>query len=153
MIPFYMERASFIGQEISAKQDQGNTPESELNFLIKTKETVERSLEKEKLEVNNMANGLYSIWSEIEAARAKQKFNATNVELKVHQQTEDNGEIDQILDLKYDNIITQYKDLPSAEKSRQNRIKKLQVYAILLINGRKVSKTNKSPVSWPNFSF
>jgi len=43
--------------------------------------------------------------------------------------------------------------LPSSERSRQNRIKKLQVYAVLLINDRKVSKTNKAPVNWPNFNF
>ena len=57
------------------------------------------------------------------------------------------------MDLKYDNAPTPEKDLPSSEKSRQARIKKLQMYAVLLINDRKVSKTNKMPISWPNFNF
>ena len=29
----------------------------------------------------------------------------------------------------------------------------MQMYAILLINDRKVSKTNKAPISWPNLNF
>lgn len=58
-----------------------------------------------------------------------------------------------MLDLKYDNGVTAEKDLPSSERSRQQRIKKMQMYAILLINDRKVSKTNKVQLSWPNFNF
>lgn len=94
MIPFYMERVNFIDQEISMKQRQGNCPEEEINFLVKTKETVQRSLDKEKLEVNKMANDLYDLWTEIFDLREHQKFAATNVELKVHKQVEDNGEVD-----------------------------------------------------------
>ena len=44
-----------------------------------------------------------------------------------------------MLDLKYDNSITPEKDLPSSEKSRQAGIKALKMYAVLVINGRKVS--------------
>lgn len=58
-----------------------------------------------------------------------------------------------IIDLKYDNSITPDKDLPSSERSRQSSIKNLKMYAVLIINGRKVSKTNKVPISWPNFTF
>ena len=58
-----------------------------------------------------------------------------------------------MLDLKYDNGITPDKELPSSERSRQTKIKKMQMYAVLLINDRKVSKTNKVPISWPNFNF
>ena len=57
------------------------------------------------------------------------------------------------MDLKYDNSITPDKELPSSEKSRQSKIKRMQVYAVLHINDRKVSKTNKAPISWPNFNF
>ena len=66
----------------------------------------------------------------------------------------ENGElVDQMLNLEYDNSITAEKDLPSSERSRRNNIKKLKFYAVLLINDRKVSKTNKAPVNWPNFNF
>ena len=58
-----------------------------------------------------------------------------------------------MLDLKYDNGITPDKELPSSERSRQTKIKKMQMYAVLLINDRKVSKTNKVQISWPNFNF
>ena len=55
-----------------------------MNFLVKTKEEVERSLDKEKLEVNKMANSMYSIWTSIIEERKKKGFLSTNVELKVH---------------------------------------------------------------------
>ena len=86
--------------------------------MVKTREEVERSLEKEKLEVNKMANELYSLWEKIMEQRTKFGFNSTNVELKIHQQAMDSGEIDQMLDLKYDNSITPDKDLKSDERSR-----------------------------------
>lgn len=55
-----------------------------MNFLVKTKEEVERSLDKEKLEVNKMANSMYSIWTRILEERKNKGFLSTNVELKVH---------------------------------------------------------------------
>lgn len=81
---------------------------------------------------------MYDIWRNISQERTKKKFLSTNVELKVHNSTV-NGEQDQMLDLKYDNSITPEKDLPSSEKSRQAGIKALKMYAVLVINGRKVS--------------
>lgn len=120
MIPFYMERVSFIEQEIEQKSRQGEASNDELKFLNNTVKSVQMSLDKEIREVNDMANKLYEVWSEIVTQRNSQKFSATNVELVVHKQDDD-----QILDLKYDKNVTQFKDLPSSEKSRQNRIKKL----------------------------
>lgn len=120
---------------------------------MKTKEEVERSLEKEKLEVNKMANGLYSMWTKIMEERTKNGFLSTNVELKVHSQSLANGEIDQLLDLKYDNSPTPEKDLNSTERSRQLKIRCLQAYAILHINDRRVSKTNKVLINSRDFNF
>ena len=84
MIPFYMDRLRFISEEIAQKQNLNGVTQEELNFLVKTKEEVERSLEKEKLEVNKMANSMYSIWTSIIEERKKKGFLSTNVELKVH---------------------------------------------------------------------
>ena len=53
--------------------------------MIKTQQEVERSLEKEKLEVNKMANSMYTIWKKILAEREKNNLLSSNVELKVHQ--------------------------------------------------------------------
>lgn len=157
MIPFYMDRLNFITKEIESKQERRHRgesiPMSDIDFLFKTKDEVEQSLDREKFEVNKMANQLYDLWTQILAERERQKFLSTNVELKVHKQSLEGGEVDELLDLKYDNSITPEKELPSAEKSRQNKIKKLQVYAVLIINDRKVSKTNKVAINWPNFNF
>jgi len=157
MIPFYMDRIDFISKEIEAKQARRNRGESilqaDLDFLLKTRDEVENSLQKEKFEVNRMANGLYDLWTQILAEREHQKFLSTNVELKVHKQQMDDGCVDELLDLKYDNSITPEKELPSAERSRQSKLRRLQVYAVLLINERKVSKTNKVAMNWPNFNF
>ena len=151
-----MERLRFITEELLHKQElsrQERVPEEELNFLVKTQQEVQRSLDKEKLDVNKMANGLYEIWKVILEERRKQNFSATNVELKVHQDRNEAGDPDQMLDLKYDNGVTPETTLPSTERSRQSRIKKMQMYAVLLINDRKVSKTNKVLISWPTFNF
>lgn len=84
---------------------------------MKTREEVGRSLEKEKLEVNQMANSLYSLWTKIEEERKRTKFVSTNLAMKVHKQVDGHQE-DFLLDLKYDNSITPEKDLPSSERSR-----------------------------------
>ena len=63
-----------------------SVPESELNFLMKTREEVQRSLDKEKIEVNQMANSLFSLWKQICDERTKNKFVTTNLTLKVHKQ-------------------------------------------------------------------
>jgi len=106
MIPFYMDRLRFIQEEVAQKQNQEGVSYEELNFLVKTKEEVERSLAKEKIDVNKMANNMYSLWTKILEERQKKGYLSTNVELKVHQQKEDTGEVDEMLDLKYDNNIT-----------------------------------------------
>ena len=157
MIPFYMERLRYMTEELDRKQDMqardGSVPQQEIDFLIKSKEEVQRSLDKEKLDVNKMANSLYKLWTDISGERARQKFNSTNVELKVHQMPIEDGEIEQMLDLKYDNALPADKDLPSHERSRLGRLRRLQVYAVLIINGKKVSKTAKVPIKLPNFNF
>ena len=68
--------------------------------------------------MNKMANGLYEIWKVILEERRKQNFSATNVELKVHQDRNEAGDPDQMLDLKYDNGVTPETTLPSTERSR-----------------------------------
>ena len=115
---------------------------------------MERSLEKEKVEVNKMAASMYSLWTAILAERERKSYSSTNLNMRVHQPREENGEpIDQMIDLRYDNSITEESKLTGREKSRQKSIRALKVYAVLLINGRKVSKTNKAGISWPNFNF
>ena len=83
MIPFYMDRLRYITEEYEHKRDRGAS-EPELVFLDKTRNEVQKSLDKEKLEVNKMANELYSLWTKIMEQRKFNKFLSTNVELKVH---------------------------------------------------------------------
>lgn len=84
LIPFYMERLQFIESEQAAKTNDVNCTQDELDFLQKTREEVTLALEKEKKELNEMANQIYQIWLEIEKERAKKDFSSTNVNLKVH---------------------------------------------------------------------
>ena len=83
MIPFYMDRLRYITEEYEHKRDRGAS-EPELVFLDKTRNEVQKSLDKEKLEVKKMANELYSLWTKIMEQRKFNKFLSTNVELKVH---------------------------------------------------------------------
>jgi len=65
-----------------------------------------------------MANEMYEVWKEILDERRRQGFSATNVDLKVHQEQNENGETESMIDLKYDNGVTPDSDLPSTERSR-----------------------------------
>ena len=85
MIPFYMERLRFINDELNQKSQmaqQERVPEQEITFLVQTQKEVQRSLDKEKHEVNQMANKMYEIWKEI--LEQRRTFSSTNVDLKVH---------------------------------------------------------------------
>lgn len=156
MIPFYMERLAFIEDELEQKQhpeSYGVKPE-EISFLVRTRDEVQRALEKEKLEVNAMANELYELWLAIEAERETKKYASTNVALKVHKQELANGGSDFMFNLTYgqpSERTAEDKALPGSEASRRNGARRLQTYAVLLINDKKVSKTRKVPVNWPTF--
>ena len=66
----------------------------EINFLVKTKEEVENSLNKEKHEVNQMANRMYEVWKNINEVRKDKAYISSSVELKVHNHTDSYGETD-----------------------------------------------------------
>ena len=53
---------------------------------------MERSLEKEKVEVNKMAASMYSLWTAILAERERKSYSSTNLNMRVHQPREENGE-------------------------------------------------------------
>lgn len=73
MIPFYKERLEFIKSEIEEKgADNLAATKEEIVFLSNTRDDVLRSLEKEKLEVNKMANDMYKKWCEILDLRNEQ---------------------------------------------------------------------------------
>ena len=103
----------------------GSVSDEDIKFIERSQLEVQRSLDKEKLDVNKMANSLYTIWKSIMDERTKQKFNSTNVELKVYQMPIEDGQVEQMLDLKHDNALPADKDLPSAERSRLNRLRRL----------------------------
>ena len=65
MIPFFIDRMKFIEDEIRAKENQHPRDDEAINFLGKTYQEVERSLEKEKHEVLTMANRMYEVWTHI----------------------------------------------------------------------------------------
>jgi len=91
-----MERLKFIIDEIinKGKEQQSTRIEQEINFLVKTKEEVENSLNKEKHEVNQMANRMYEVWKNINEVRKDKAYISSSVELKVHNHTDSYGETD-----------------------------------------------------------
>lgn len=100
-----------------------------------------------------MATQLYETWTKIDDLRKKNDFQATNVQLKVHQtRTKDGTEY--TFNLTHANpSIKTFKggSLPNSEASRRSNIKGLKAFARLYINGQKVSETQKQPVKWPSF--
>lgn len=83
MIPFYTQRVQYIQNEIAEKK-RLLAPQNEIQFLTNTLVEVERKLENEKKEVQDLANALYDNWIAISDLREEQKFASTNVHLKVH---------------------------------------------------------------------
>jgi len=85
-----MERVKFITEEIieKGKKPQTSTMEQEINFLVKTKEEVEKSLDNEKREVNQMGNRMYEVWKNILEQRKDKGYISSSVELKIHNHTD-----------------------------------------------------------------
>ena len=131
MIPFYKERLEFIKSEIEEKgADNLAATKEEIVFLSNTRDDVLRSLEKEKLEVNKMANDMYKKWCEILDLRNEQQYQASNVNLKIYKKVQENGDIDYLFDntpsmpdekFRFDGVTS----LPGSEISRRKRIKDL----------------------------
>jgi len=64
MIPFYTERLAHIIQDYNEKK-RLLAPQEDLNFLQSTRTEVERKLETEKREVQELATNLYDTWLKI----------------------------------------------------------------------------------------
>lgn len=86
MIPFYAQRLNYITREFEDKT-RLLAPQEDLNFLTNTRVEVERKLESEKREVQELASNLYETWLKICDRRSKQNqdFSSSSVNLKVHQ--------------------------------------------------------------------
>ena len=85
MIPFYAQRLNYITREFEDKT-RLLAPQEDLNFLTNTRLEVERKLESEKREVQELASNLYETWLKICDRRSKQNqdFSSSSVNLKVH---------------------------------------------------------------------
>lgn len=128
-------------------------PKSETDFLQNTKKEVERKLEDEKREVQQLATTLYDTWTKIDDIRKKNDYQSTNVQLKVHQNKTKEG-TEYIFNLLHTNpSLKTFKggSLPNSEASRRSNIKGLRAFARLYINGQRVSETQKQPIKWPSF--
>jgi len=64
MIPFYSERLAHITQDYDEKK-RLLAPQEDLTFLQSTRIEVERKLETEKREVQDLATNLYDTWLKI----------------------------------------------------------------------------------------
>ena len=115
---------------------------------------VKESLKQEKEEVNKLANGLWNTWNKIKQLRTKNKFAASNVNLKVHEhKNEHTDEVDYFFDNAPSNPGTKKDDgteIDRGEENRRSAIQNLQVECWLLINGTRVKNTGKYPVNWPD---
>jgi hypothetical protein len=98
-----------------------------------------------------MATQLYAKWKQIKEIRQQNKFNSSNVKLKVHRD-EDTQEI--YFNLLHEEPSGKKSDgtaLPSSEVGRRNNALKIRAYLRLIINGKYVSRTRKAFLTWPNF--
>lgn len=121
MIPFYQERQAFIDTEIQQKNREG-AKQHDIEFLKTTKDEVDRKLEVERRELQDLATNLYETWTEITDLRTKNKFSSTNVQLKVQKQEVD-GHTEFNFNLTHVNPSTKKSDggsLPGSESSRRN---------------------------------
>ena len=122
--------------------------------MYNTQREVQQKLTAEKVEVQKMAEDLYSTWTKIDDLRLRNKFSATNVILKVHKQPMPDGNTEYIFNLTQQNPSEKTTDggsLKNREVSRRKSIQKLQVFCRLYINGKRVSETRKQQVLWPDF--
>lgn len=101
---------------------------------------------------------MYEIWRKICQRRDANKFQSTNVNLKVFQRKLEQGEGSDFIFNVYNLSAQPPSDrksdgssLPGKEVSRRSSIKGLKVFARLYINDTKVAETKAQPVKWPIF--
>lgn len=68
MIPFYIQKLEHINEQIADKQ-RLQAPKQDLDFLYNTQRDVQQKLTAEKVEVQKMAEDLYSTWTKIDDLR------------------------------------------------------------------------------------
>lgn len=101
-----------------------------------------------------MANQIYQTWLEIEKERKEKNFSSTNLNLKVHKFTLEDGSEELTFNMAFEQPSEQKNDgsgLSFGEKRRRGNAKDLQVHGVLFINGVKVAVTEKKAVNWPKF--
>jgi len=84
MIPFYQQRLDHIKDEIAHKEEDNAVTDQDRDFLQRMLVEANKAYEKEKREIDELANKLYETWQKLEARRTEQKFISTNVQLQVY---------------------------------------------------------------------
>jgi hypothetical protein len=143
LIPFYMEKLEFLGEQIllasnaHEKKDQAFLETVEANTL--------REKDDEIREINKAANDIYELWTSIKDLVARGgEGKLTPFELRVHK-----GEAgdDVLFNLKYEQLI----QTGDQVQKQMDRTKKTLCYCKVLIDGKFVGQTKKTPVTWPNY--
>ena len=103
-----------------------------------------------------MANAMYDTWKEIIEIRKKNEFNASNVNLKIYEQKQEDNTVDYLFDINPVPLDKEFKNdgkkLPGSEKSRRRNIEDLKVQCALYLNNKRVAVTDKNKVkNWPTF--
>jgi len=113
---------------------------------------VERKYNDEKSQLQKLAEELYKKWTDIVALREANNYRSTNVLLKVY--TDPNtGEFTNF-NLLSETVPGKKNDnssLSGSENTRRKDASNTKFYLRLLINGKRVSHTQKYFMNWPNF--
>jgi hypothetical protein len=148
LIPFYLERIKFMEDEKYKRANYGLN--DDLQFLQDNIEDTRRKLDKEKGELQLLAQNVYRKWKEIKELRKTNGFASTNFKMNVHKGGPNNEEL-------YFNIVHEEASskqfngsaLPSAEVSRRNNMQRVRAYVRVIINGHYVTRSRKVFLRWP----
>lgn len=105
---------------------------------------IKTDLEEEKTAINEAANQIYQQWTEIKKKRAEQGFTITPYELKVFQGPDEK-------EVLFNLNQTQVNEGEALIKNKKKKINNTTGYCKLIIDGKYVTQTAKSQISWPNF--
>jgi hypothetical protein len=62
LIPFYMDRKSFLSDEIYNKQNDGIASKKDIEFLERMLKNIKRDLDNETGEIAKSAQEIYDLW-------------------------------------------------------------------------------------------
>lgn len=135
-------------------ESQKKIDHDHIKFLKASIRDIKRKKFQEKKIVKELGIKLYEKWLELKQVRKKQDYETSTVELKVKEFELQNRKREYIFYLNNKEPIDKTysgRPIPSYEISRRKKVRSINAYVDMFVNGHKVERSRTANVSWPSF--